>query len=48
MPDITVLIDEELQKIQTLSQKTDRALDGVSQIEQFLTTLTESLTNKEI
>jgi hypothetical protein len=39
MSDITVLIDEGLQKRQTFSQETDHALDEVSQIEQFLTTL---------
>lgn len=47
MPDINSLIDENLNIMQGLSQEANRTLDGVGQIEQFVTALTESITAKE-
>lgn len=47
MADINTLIDKSIERIQNLSQETERASDGVDQIKQFATTLDKSLTDKQ-
>ena len=47
MSDITALIDENLERMQVLSQEADVALDGVTRLEQLATSLVENLAGKE-